>query len=72
RSERTMDLENESDDSFARREFSYHTFQRSFSLDNEMVDESKITAKYEDGILRVHLPKKEEAKVQPSKKIDIS
>jgi HSP20 family protein len=33
----------------------------------------KITAKYEDGILKVHIPKKEEAKPKPAiKMISIS
>lgn len=72
KSEKTMDLENENDDNFARREFSYHTFQRSFSLDDSIVDSKHIEAKYEDGILRVLLPKKEEVRDSSPKKITIS
>ncbi|MES2431535.1 MAG: Hsp20/alpha crystallin family protein [Bacteroidota bacterium] len=44
-----------------RKEFSHKTFKRSFSLD-EKIDAAGITAKYENGILFVVLPKKEEVK----------
>ncbi len=44
-----------------RREFSFNSFKRSFSLD-EKVDTSNIQAKYENGILKIDLPKKAEAK----------
>ncbi len=53
-----------------RREFSFSSFKRSFSLD-EKVDTSGIQAKYENGILNVELPKKEEVKAE-SKQIAIS
>ena len=56
---------------FTRREFGYSSFKRSFMLP-ETVDESKIKAKYEDGILNIELPKKEEAKQRPPKQIKIS
>lgn len=48
-----------------RREFSYQSFKRSFNLD-EKIDTDNIQAKYENGILVLTLPKKEEAK--PMKK----
>lgn len=41
-----------------RREFSFRSFKRSFSL-NEQVDADKIQAKYENGILKLNLPKRE-------------
>lgn len=53
------------DQKHIRREFSFRTFKRSFTLD-ETVDAEKIQAKYENGILQVQLPKKEEA--QPKSK----
>ncbi|MDQ7916852.1 Hsp20/alpha crystallin family protein [Mesonia sp. MT50] len=56
---------------FTRREFSYHTFKRAFSLP-ETVDHKKINASYERGVLLINLPKKEEAKVQPKRLIEIS
>jgi HSP20 family protein len=48
-----------------RREFSFQSFKRSFNLD-ETVDADNIQAKYENGILFLSLPKKEQAK--PAKK----
>ena len=51
-----------------RREFSSRSFKRSFTLD-ETVDAEKIQAKYENGVLKLNLPKK--AQAQP-KTIDIT
>ena len=56
---------------FTRREFNYTSFQRSFTLPKS-VDGDKIKAKYEDGVLRISLPKREEAKVKPNREIKIS
>lgn len=53
-----------------RREFSYKAFKRSFTLD-EKIDAANIAAKYENGILKVVLPKKEETKAA-AKEISIS
>lgn len=55
---------------FTRREFSYQSFVRSFSMP-ESADQSAIEAKYEDGVLKVRIPKKEEAKAV-SRQISIS
>ncbi len=55
----------------SRREFSYTSFNRSFTLP-ETVKSDDIKAKYEDGVLKLELPKKEEAQKQPPKQIDIS
>jgi HSP20 family protein len=44
-----------------RREFSASGFKRSFTL-NEQVDTDNIQAKYENGILKLYLPKKEETR----------
>lgn len=41
---------------YTRREFSYNSFSRSFALP-ENVEEAKINARYDDGILLVSLPK---------------
>lgn len=46
------------------REFSYRSFSRSFTVDDKINVEG-ISAKYEDGILNLTLPKKEEVKVLP-------
>ncbi len=56
---------------FIRREFSYSSFQRSFSLP-ESVNQEKINAKHKDGILLVEIPKLDEAKEKPKREIKIS
>lgn len=69
------DKENENEaneeQQFTRREFSYQSFSRSFTLPNS-ADSEKIEAKYDNGILRVIIPKKEEAKPKPARQISIS
>jgi HSP20 family protein len=60
RGERQLDNEVKRE-SYHRVERSYGSFARSFSLPN-VVDVEKIKAEYKDGVLRVTLPKKEEAK----------
>ncbi len=61
----------ESEDKWMRREFRYSTFARSFSLPDS-VDGEKISASHKDGVLTLILPKKEHAKIKPSKQISIS
>jgi len=56
---------------FTRKEFSYSNFKRAFSLPDS-VDNTKISAAYKNGVLEIALPKKEEAKVQAKRLIDIS
>lgn len=58
-------------DKYIRKEFAYRAFTRSFYLP-ETVDRDKIGASYKNGILNIAIPKKEEAKVQARKTIDIS
>lgn len=58
-------------ENFTRREFSYQAFKRTFHLPKTVVDSSKINATYKDGILRVAIPKKEEAKALPPRRIEI-
>lgn len=47
-----------------RREFSARSFKRSFTVD-ELVDVDNIQAKYDNGVLKLYLPKKEQAKNNP-------
>ena len=54
---------------FNKREFSYSSFVRSFTLP-ESADDNGIEAKYENGVLSINIPKREEAKVQ-SRQIEI-
>ena len=46
---------------YSKREFSYNSFVRSFTLP-ESADEGAIDATYTDGILRIDIAKREEAK----------
>jgi HSP20 family protein len=62
--------EEKTEGEYTKREFSYQSFSRSFILP-ETADAEKISAFYESGILRIIIPKKEEAKVKPARKIDI-
>lgn len=62
--------EEDEDKKYMRREFSYQSFMRSFTLP-ESVDPDKIEARYEDGVLFLDIPKKEVAKTKPVKKIEI-
>lgn len=48
---------------YSKREYSYSSFVRSFTLP-EVADQAKIDAEYTDGVLRLSVAKKEEAKVQ--------
>ncbi len=61
----------EKNERYMRREFNYSTFTRSFTLPEGM-DAEKITARHKDGVLHVIIPKKEESKVKPARKIDIT
>ncbi len=54
-----------------RREFSYCSFSRSFTLP-QTVNADKIRATHKDGILQVVVPKKEEAREKPAREIRIS
>jgi len=67
------EIENETKEGqqFSLREFSYQSFSRSFTLPNS-ADSEKIVAKYENGILRIIIPKKEEAKPRPARQIAIA
>lgn len=52
--------ETEENSKFIRREFRQKSFKRSFNL-NERIDATNISAQYNDGILLLNLPKKEQA-----------
>ena len=60
----------EKKEGYTRREFSYTNFTRRFTLP-ETADETNISASYTDGILVLNLPKKEEAKPQPARLIEV-
>lgn len=65
------EIKNETnDEKILRREFSYSSFKRSFTLPTS-VDAEKINATHNDGILNIVIPKKEEAKEKPARRIAI-
>jgi len=65
------DKHEENDEKVMRREFSYSSFSRSFTLP-QTVNSEKIKASHKDGILQVIIPKKDEAREKPSREIKIS
>jgi HSP20 family protein len=71
-SERSEENRDKEDEKYSRREFSYQSFYRTFNLPKEVVDVDKIEAKYENGLLHLIIPKKEEAKQKPPRLINIS
>lgn len=56
---------------YTRKEYSYQSFKRSFTLPKNIVDSDKIKAKYHAGELIIEIPKKEEAKPIPARLIEI-
>jgi HSP20 family protein len=65
------DKQESNEDRVMRREFSYYSFTRSFTLPMT-VDAEKIQASHKDGILKIMIPKREEAKQKPARDIKIS
>lgn len=65
------DQKEENNGQYARREFSYQSFQRSFELAKNVVDGEHIEAKYENGVLKLMIPKTEDAKKQAPRLIEI-
>ena len=62
----------ETKENYSRKEFSYQSFQRTFVLPKDVVDEDRISAQYENGLLKLVIPKKEEAKQKGPRLIEIS
>ncbi len=60
----------EKDKKYTRKEYSYSSFSRSFTLPDE-VNREKIDASYGDGVLKISLPRKEEAKKSAAKQIAV-
>lgn len=69
-SEKQVENESKEDEHFSKREFSYQSFTRSFTLPHT-ADSERIEANYDKGILHVNIPKKEESKPKPSRMIEI-
>ncbi len=69
-SEKKIEKE-ESEDKYMRREFNYSSFKRTFQLPDSIMQD-KISATHKEGILSVHLPKKEEEVKKGPKTITIA
>ena len=67
---KTEGSEENKEERYTRREFSYFEFKRSFHLP-ETVDTNNIKATYENGVLNLSIEKKPEAKPQPVRVIEI-
>ena len=61
----------QNNEKYMRKEFSYNSFKRSFHLP-EQIETDRIEAKYENGVLNIWIPKKDEAKEKPVKTIEIN
>jgi len=64
------ELENE--EGYTRKEFNYESFNRSLQLPDTVNSEKEIKATYKNGILKLNLLKKEEAKISHKKVIEIA
>lgn len=62
--------EKDKEGNYTRREFSYQSFKRTFTLP-ETADGEKISAGYTDGLLNISIPKKEAAKEKPAVRIEV-
>jgi len=60
----------EGDGKYTRKEFTQNSFKRSFTLP-ENVNEADINAAYNDGILTITIPKKEEAQQETKRVIEV-
>jgi HSP20 family protein len=71
-SELENETKNNKEGKYTRREYHYRSFQRSFTVPDNIVDAGKIQANYDQGILNITLPKREEVKPKPAREITIS
>jgi len=66
------DVETTSEPNFRRREFNLVDFTRRFQLDDKVIDIEAIDASYVDGVLRLALPKREEALPKAPRQISVA
>ena len=64
------DTKEEKDEKYTRKEYNYSSFSRSFTLPED-VNMEKIEAIYQDGLLKLMLPKRSDSKMSTSKKISV-
>ena len=70
--EKKKETSEDDEEGYTRREFSYNKFERRIKLPSNVDPQNEVKARYEDGILRLDLAKREEAKEEPKKRIDIA
>jgi HSP20 family protein len=69
-SSETKDEQTTTEGKYTRREYSHSSFTRSFTLPDS-AKEDEVKASYENGILKINIPKKVEALPKPKKMIEI-
>ncbi len=62
-------LKEEKEKDYSRKEFYYNSFKRSFTLPKVIDFTKKIDAKYENGVLKIHLEKLDVLKNEEHKKV---
>jgi len=62
----------EKEDDYTRKEFNYRSFRRSLQLPKTVDDSKDVNATYKNGILKLQLMKKEEAKKKANRKIEVA
>jgi len=62
-------IKDEEEEQYSRKEFHYNSFERSFTLPKSIDFSKKVNAKYDNGVLRVHLEKLEILKNEEHKKV---
>lgn len=62
---------NEKEGGYSKREYSFNSFSRSFALPDNVRD-SSIDAKYENGVLRIVIPKEKETPAKLARKVEVS
>ncbi|MCK5402186.1 MAG: Hsp20/alpha crystallin family protein [Flavobacteriaceae bacterium] len=63
--------EEEIEEDYTRKEFSYNSFKRSLKLPSTVNPDAKVKATYKNGILKLNLLKKEDIKQTPKKVIEV-
>jgi len=61
----------EKEGGYSKREYSFNSFSRSFALP-ENVKDGSIDAKYENGVLRIIVPKEKETPAKLARKVEVS
>lgn len=71
-SEFRNESQDQQDGKYTSREFSYQSFKRTLVLPNGLVNEDGIQAKYDNGLLHITIPKRDEVRKKATRQIVIS